>query len=84
MPADLMKHFRFLNLFFAIIILAVLVQCKKDNQISGNVKNPSSETIQKDTVKKVEEIKPQITYSAFIFPTKKDLFSRFGLLFLIK
>ena len=71
MPADLMKHFRFLNLFFAIIILAVLVQCKKDNHISGNVKNPSSETIKNDTVKKVEEIKPQITYSAFIFPTKK-------------
>lgn len=71
MRADLMKHLKFIKLIFLLLISVLLVQCKKDNQISGNVKNPSSETIKKDTVKKVEEIKPQITYSAFIFPTKK-------------
>ena len=71
MRADLMKHLKFIKLIFLLLISVLLVQCKKDSEISGNVRNPSSAPVKKDSVIKIEEPKPQIQYTTFIFPAKK-------------
>ena len=71
MRADLMKHLKFIKLIFLLLISVLLVQCKKDSEISGNVRNPSSAPVKKDSVIKIEEPKPQIQYTTFIFPSKK-------------
>ena len=66
-----MKHLKFIKLIFLLLISVLLVQCKKDSEISGNVRNPSSAPVKKDSVIKIEEPKPQIQYTTFIFPSKK-------------
>ena len=71
MRADLMKHLKFIKLIFLLLISVLLVQCKKDSEISGNVRNPYSAPVKKDSVIKIEEPKPQIQYTTFIFPAKK-------------
>ena len=71
MRADLMKHLKFIKLIFLLLISVLLVQCKKDSEISGNVRNPSSAPVKKDSVIKIEKPKPQIQYTTFIFPAKK-------------
>ena len=71
MRADLMKHLKFIKLILLLLISVLLVQCKKDSEISGNVRNPSSAPVKKDSVIKIEEPKPQIQYTTFIFPAKK-------------
>lgn len=60
-------------LVFSLLSLTFLVHCKKDSTPSHNDKNDSIAATQakKDSLEKVAKAKPEIKYSAFIFPAKK-------------
>ena len=77
MCAENMKKFPFLTITLAFFGLLVLVQCKKDTQLSGKVTDSatptydSASTVIKDSAVQEEAPRPQITYASFIFPAKK-------------
>ncbi|OWK73786.1 hypothetical protein CBW16_09870 [Flavobacteriaceae bacterium JJC] len=70
-----MKNFKLLNAAAAVCVFAVLIQCKKDSEISGQITNSVQPTVDslavKDSAVKVENPQPEISYKAFIFPVKK-------------
>lgn len=70
-----MKNFKLLNAAAAVFVLTFFIQCKKDNEMSGQVNHPTypknDSSSVKDSAIKVENQKPPITYKAFIFPAKK-------------
>lgn len=67
------QKFTLLKVFYALIILTLVVQCKKDGTFSPNLPHNTKVLSKKDSVVKVEVRVPQITYSQFLFPkNKKD------------
>ena len=70
MPAEKMKNFSILGFALATLSMAVLVQCKKDNEISGQATDQHFPT-KKDSAIQAEPPKPAIKYTSMIFPAKK-------------
>ena len=70
MPAEKMKNFSILGFALATLSMAVLVQCKKDNEISGQATDQHFPT-KKDSAIQAEPPKPAIEYTSMIFPAKK-------------
>ena len=70
MPAEKMKNFSILGIALATLSMAVLVQCKKDNEISGQATDQHFPT-KKDSAIQAEPPKPAIEYTSMIFPAKK-------------
>ena len=65
-----MKNFSILGIALATLSMAVLVQCKKDNEISGQATDQHFPT-KKDSAIQAEPPKPAIEYTSMIFPAKK-------------
>lgn len=65
-----MKNFSILGIALATLSMAVLVQCKKDNEISGQATDQHFPT-KKDSAIQAEPPKPAIKYTSMIFPAKK-------------
>ena len=65
-----MKNFSILGFALATLSMAVLVQCKKDNEISGQATDQHFPT-KKDSAIQAEPPKPAIEYTSMIFPAKK-------------
>ena len=65
-----MKNFSILGIALATLSMAVLVQCKKDNEISGQAPDQHFPT-KKDSAIQAEPPKPAIEYTSMIFPAKK-------------
>ena len=70
MPAEKMKNFSILGIALATLSMVVLVQCKKDNEISGQATDQHFPT-KKDSAIQAEPPKPAIEYTSMIFPAKK-------------
>lgn len=70
MPAEKMKNFSILGFALATLSMVVLVQCKKDNEISGQATDQHFPT-KKDSAIQAEPPKPAIEYTSMIFPAKK-------------
>lgn len=70
MPAEKMKNFSILGIALATLSMVVLVQCKKDNEISGQATDQHFPT-KKDSANQAEPPKPAIEYTSMIFPAKK-------------
>lgn len=70
MPAEKMKNFSILGIALVTLSMAVLVQCKKDNEISGQATDQHFPT-KKDSAIQAEPPKPAIKYTSMIFPMKK-------------
>ena len=70
MPAEKMKNLPLFGIALAALMMAVLVQCKKDNEISGQSADQHLPQ-KKDSVIKAEAPKPVIKYTSMIFPAKK-------------
>lgn len=60
-------------LFFSLLSLTVLIHCKKDTASAPNQAKDSiaAAEVKKDSLEKIAKAKPEIKYSAFIFPAKK-------------
>lgn len=70
MPAEKMKNFSILGIALATLSVAVLVQCKKDNEVSDQATDQHFPT-KKDSAIQAEPPKPAIEYTSMIFPAKK-------------
>ena len=70
MPAEKMKNFSILGIALATLSVAVLVQCKKDNEVSDQATDQHFPT-KKDSAIQAEPPKPAIKYTSMIFPAKK-------------
>ena len=65
-----MKNFSILGIALATLSVAVLVQCKKDNEVSDQATDQHFPT-KKDSAIQAEPPKPAIEYTSMIFPAKK-------------
>lgn len=70
MPAEKMKNFSILGIALATLSMVVLVQCKKDNEVSDQATDQHFPT-KKDSAIQAEPPKPAIKYTSMIFPAKK-------------
>ena len=70
MPAEKMKNFSILGIALATLSMVIMVQCKKDNEISGQATDQHFPT-KKDSAIQAEPPKPAIEYTSMIFPAKK-------------
>ena len=65
-----MKNFSILGIALATLSVAVLVQCKKDNEVSDQATDHHVPT-KNDSAIQAEPPKPAIEYTSIIFPAKK-------------
>ena len=65
-----MKNFSILGIALATLSMVVLVQCKKDNEVSDQATDQHFPT-KKDSAIQAEPPKPAIKYTSMIFPAKK-------------
>lgn len=65
-----MKNFSILGIALATLSMVIMVQCKKDNEISGQATDQHFPT-KKDSAIQAEPPKPAIEYTSMIFPAKK-------------
>lgn len=70
MPAEKMKNFSILGIALATLSMVILVQCKKDNEVSDQATDQHFPT-KKDSAIQAEPPKPAIKYTSMIFPAKK-------------